>query len=175
MSALFRYCPFCRADLQTRRIPEPDGPERRVCGACGFVDWNNSKPSASGIVEDHKGRVLLARRVIEPARGCWDVPGGFLEPGEHPEQGVVRELREETGLAVQVERLVGVYMDIYGSGAVHTLNFYYLCRARGGTPLGADDVGEVAWFAAEDLPDNLAFQNTRDALRDWQIKDFELR
>jgi len=172
----FRFCPRCRAELHARRLPEPDGPERRVCSACGFVHWRNSKPTAAGIVLDDAGRVLLGRRNIAPYKGWWDVPGGFLEPGEHPENGVRRELREETGLEVSVERLVGVYMDVYGDGAdgpdgevEPILNFYYVCRVAGGVARADDDVEALAWFAPDDLPANIAFpSSSQQALRDWR-------
>ncbi len=168
-SGPFLFCPYCRAELEARRIPDPNGPERRVCSACGFVQWGNSKPTAAGIVEDEAGRVLLARRVIHPFHGWWDVPGGFLEPGEHPEDGVRRELREETGLEVAVEHLVGVYMDTYGEdGGEHILNFYYACGVAGGTAGANDDVGELAWFAPDAMPERIAFPSAQIALRDWQ-------
>jgi mutator protein MutT len=168
----FRYCPYCAAALTTRRIPEADdGPERRVCAVCGFIQWGNSKPSASAIVLDSQGRVLLVRRAADPFAGWWDVPGGFLEAGEHPEDGVRRELREETGLTIILERLVGVYMDTYGDGpdAEHTLNFYFVCRLADdrSTAQAHDDVSQVAWFAPKSLPSPIAFENANAALRDW--------
>lgn len=136
--------------------------------ACGFVAWGNSKPTAAGIVVDEAGRVLLGRRNIEPYKNWWDVPGGFLEPGEHPEAGVLREVREETGLIVAVERLVGVYMDTYGGEHDHILNFYYACRVTGGSACADDDVDELAWFAPADLPADTAFPSSQAALRDWR-------
>jgi 8-oxo-dGTP diphosphatase len=164
----YRYCPYCRAELQTRRIPSPEGPERRVCGACGFVHWGNSRPTAAAILLDAEDRLLLGRRAIAPFRGWWDIPGGFLEPGEHPEDGVRREMREETGLEVAVERLVGDYMDTYGEGSdIHTLNFYYQCRVLGGQPSADDDVEALAWFSVDALPAEIAFPSAQQALRDW--------
>src|SRR5690348_1512777 len=121
----YRYCPQCAAELATRRIPANDGPERRGCSVCGVIQWGNSKPNASAIIVDERGWVLLARRGIEPYLGMWDVPGGFLEAGEHPEDGVRREMAEETGLDVTITRLIGVYMDVYGpSPSEDTLNLY---------------------------------------------------
>ena len=166
----FPFCPYCRADLEARRIPAPDGPERRVCPACGFIQWGNSKPTAAGIVEDERGRVLLGRRNITPYNGWWDVPGGFLEPGEHPEDGARRELREETGLEVEIERLIGVYMDTYGEDGAgdHILNFYYLCRTAGGTLRPDDDLSHLEWFAPADLPGRIAFPSSQRAIQDWR-------
>lgn len=169
-TGFFVFCPYCRADLEARRIPAPDGLERRVCAACGFIQWGNSKPTAAAIVEDARGRVLLGRRCIDPYNGWWDIPGGFLEPGEHPEDGARRELREETGLEIAIERLVGVYMDVYGETGTgeHILNFYYLCRVAGGTPRPDDDVSHLEWFAPEDLPEQIAFPSGQQALETWR-------
>lgn len=161
--------------MEARRIPADDGPERRVCSVCGFIQWGNSKATASGIVVDEAHKILLTRRAIEPFYGMWDVPGGFLEEGEHPEQGVTRELREETGLKVETVRLVGVYMDRYGPGtqAEHTLNLYYVCRIIGTQriPVAADDALEVAWFPPQEAPSDIAFQNAREALRDFRSQE----
>lgn len=165
----YQHCPRCRADLETRRIPAPDGPERRVCAVCGFIYWNNSRPTAGGVIEDESGRVLLARRAIAPSLGLWDLPGGFLEPGEHPEDGARRELLEETGLEVELIGLLGFYMDQYGDDPhERTLNIFYRCRAVGGQAQAADDVSELGWFAPDDLPEPLAFQNVYEALADWR-------
>lgn len=166
----YRYCPFCSTELQTRRIPE-DGPERRVCSACGFIQWGNSKPTSAGIILDAGGRVLLGRRNIEPWNGWWDLPGGFLEAAEHPEDGLRREVREECGIEVTDLRLVGVFLDEYpdrvGEGTHDLLNFYYECRAVG-EPVGADDIGELRWFDPAAVPvDEVAFAANRAALRAW--------
>lgn len=168
----YRYCPFCTTELQTRRIPD-DGPERRVCGACGFIQWGNSKPTAAGVVLDGAGRALLGRRVIEPFRGWWDIPGGFLEPAEHPVDGLRREIAEETGLTVSEPRLIGVWMNAYpdrvGEGTHDLLNFYYECRADAPeSAAAADDIAELRWFEPDELPvDEVAFPSNRAALREW--------
>ena len=87
----------------------------RVChGTCGSTYYANSAPCVSALVEDDDGRVLLARRAVEPYRGLWDPLGGFLEEGEHPEDALRRELLEETGLRCEPVRFLGVWMDVYG-------------------------------------------------------------
>jgi len=119
------------------------------------------------IVQDK--HVLLVRRGIEPFRGYWDIPGGFLVPGEHPRNGMPREVREETGLEVRVVRFLGVYMDRYGNGgdSEYTLNHYYVVEPIGGTPRAADDAVELRWFAFDEIPvDQVAFAHEREALRD---------
>ena len=172
-SGPFIFCPYCRADLLAQQVPEGEGPLRRVCPSCGFIEWGNSKATAGGVIVDGENRALLVRRAVVPALGLWDIPGGFLEAGESPEAGAVRELREETGLDIKIVSLLGVFMDTYGTPrpdgwVIHTLNFHYLCRAVGGVLAPADDASEARWFSTNALPAELAFANTRDALQAWQ-------
>lgn len=173
-SGPFLFCPYCQSELAARQIPDGEGPLRRVCSSCGFIEWGSSKPTAGGVIVDDQNRALLVRRAIAPSLGLWDVPGGFLEAGETPEAGAIRELHEETGLHVELVALLGVFTDTYGTPrasdgwVIHTLNCHYLCRIVGGTLAPADDASEAEWFAAHDLPTDLAFPNTRDALEAWQ-------
>jgi ADP-ribose pyrophosphatase YjhB (NUDIX family) len=163
----WRFCPRCRGHL--------DQHEGRVsCAECGFVAYAASKPTASALCVDDAGRVLLARRAVEPHKGLWDVPGGFLEEGEHPLDAIRRELREETGLEVEPLEFLGAWMDRYGgdSTAEATLNLYWTARLLHGEPRPADDVAELRWFARDELPsaDELAFANTAQVLSAWRLR-----
>jgi 8-oxo-dGTP diphosphatase len=124
-------------------------------------------------VEDD-GRVLLARRRYEPFANLWDLPGGFLDEGEHPLDAIRRELLEETGLEVEPDRFVGVWMDRYGTDedAPATLNLYWTARVIGGEPAPADDVSELEWFAVAELPpvDETAFHIAK-VLSAWRNQD----
>jgi 8-oxo-dGTP diphosphatase len=139
-----------------------------TCPACGFVAYANSQPTASAVVLDDEGRILLARRAGDPERGKWDLPGGFLEEGEHPLDALVRELREETGLEVEPVELAAIEIDRYGDGdeAPATLNLYWTARVVSGEPVPADDVSELRWVAPEELPpeDEVAFDNVARVL-----------
>lgn len=161
----WRWCPRCRAGLDVAGGVA-------ACDACGARYYANSAPTASGLCVDDDRRVLLARRAVEPFRGRWDLPGGFLEEGEHPLDGLRRELREETGLGIEPLRFLGTWMDAYGTGpeAVATLNLVWVVRATGGEPRAADDVDELAWFDRDSLPsgDGLAFATLGDVLRAWK-------
>src|SRR5438128_137457 len=159
-----RHCPKCGGALRTRRRRNGE-PERQVCERCGRTHYRNAKPTASALVV-RNGRVLLVQRAIEPARGAWDIPGGFLEADEHPEAGVVRELREETGLDIALTGLLGIYMDAYGppDDLETTLNIIYLAIAPRGEPRPADDAAACRWFAPAELPDHLAFTHMHAAL-----------
>lgn len=157
----YRFCPYCGT-----KLTNIDAAGRPRCVQCDFVQYQNSKPCAGALVV-HNGKVLLAQRRSEPFKGHWDTPGGFLEPGEHPEQGVIREIKEETGLDIRPAHLIGMYIDTYGDDGDYTLNIYYLAEIVGGELRPASDVSALAWFAPEDLPTDLAFGHAYQLLRDW--------
>jgi ADP-ribose pyrophosphatase YjhB (NUDIX family) len=160
----WRFCPRCGEAIEKR-----DG--RAVCPACGFRAYANSAPTASALVVDDRGRVLLARRAFEPYRGCWDFPGGFLEEDEHPLECLRREVREETGLEIEPIAYVDTLMDWYGPEGMarSTLNLIWTARLVAGEPVPDDDVAELRWFPADELPvdDDIAFSMTGELLRSW--------
>jgi ADP-ribose pyrophosphatase YjhB (NUDIX family) len=131
------------------------------CPSCGFEAWANSEPTACALCVDDEGRVLLARRAGKVFHGYWDLPGGFLEEGEHPFDGLRRELCEEARLEVEPEEFIGVWIDRYGDDAEApaTINLYWTARVLGGEPEAGDDVSELRWFAPSELPprDRFAF------------------
>lgn len=104
--AEFRYCPRCATALETRPT---DGGPRLACPAagCGFVHYDNPTPVVAALVE-HEGAVLLVRAQGWPER-WFGLVTGFLERGESPQEGVLREVREELGLDGRIESLIGVY------------------------------------------------------------------
>jgi ADP-ribose pyrophosphatase YjhB (NUDIX family) len=155
----WRFCPRCAAPIER-------GDEHVQCPGCGFVAWANSVPAVQALVE-RDGRLLLARRGIDPGRGMWDLPGGFLQEGEHPLEGVRRELREETGLDVQPGAFVGAWIDPYERRFV--LGLTYEATAGAGEPEAADDVAELQWFAPDELPapEEFAFPSHPEVVSLW--------
>src|SRR5205814_6357107 len=137
---------------------------------CGLVMYENPAPTAGAIVNDREGRIMLVRRAIEPFKGKWDVPGGFIKPGEDGEDAVRRELQEELGVEVLVGVAAEVIADTYGAGGVPTLNIFCLVRIASGEPTPASDVAEIAWFGADELPppSEIAFACVREALARWR-------
>jgi ADP-ribose pyrophosphatase YjhB (NUDIX family) len=163
---LVRFCSCCGAPLPT--------PPPVTCAACDTSHWLDAKPCAGALVT-REGRLLLVRRAHDPWRGLWDVPGGFCGPEEHPEAAAAREIREETGLTVHVGGLLGMWMDRYAPSGPDsekvTLNIYFHATADGRAAPATDpnEVAEIAWFAPEDLPSELAFPGHVPAvLRAWK-------
>jgi len=160
----WKHCPVCGSEVA------PTG-GKVECTECGFVTYAHSKPTASALVDDGDGRVLLSRRARDPFAGKWDVPGGFLEEGEDPQDCVRRELREEAGIGLVDLRLLGIWIDRYEykRRVVATLNIYYAARPGDGTLEPADDVAELRWFAPDDVPaEELAFGHIPDVLA-WRV------
>jgi ADP-ribose pyrophosphatase YjhB (NUDIX family) len=138
----------------------------RSCPCCGWVDYNNPAPTASVLLL-RRGRLLLVRRAVAPSRGAWDLPGGFIEAGETAEQAARREMREELGIKVRLERILGDVPDIYGPDAQPTLNILFIGRMqRDDAAIRAtDDAASYRWFSLDALPRRLAFWNTHHAIR----------
>ena len=111
MSADFRFCPRCATPLQWQLGDEDGGPRERLrCPACGFTHWNNPTPVLAAVIEchDREGRLLLARNAAWSGR-MFGLITGFMEAGETPEEGIRREVAEETSLEVRSLALIGVY------------------------------------------------------------------
>ena len=106
----YRFCPQCAAALAWVTLEEDGGPRERlrcVVPGCGWTHWNNPTPVLAAVIE-YQDRVLLARNAAWPGK-MFALITGFMESGETPEQGIVREILEETGLAVTQLDLIGVY------------------------------------------------------------------
>ena len=111
----YSFCPICAERLEKALI---DGRERMFCPSCRWVHYINPLPVAVAYTVNAKSELLVIRRAHEPAFNEWALPGGFLETGEEPHEGCLRELMEETSLEGKIERLIGVYhrdVELYGS------------------------------------------------------------
>lgn len=115
------------------------------------------------------GRFLAIKRARDPWRGYWDIPGGFCDSGEHPQDAAVREMREETGLDVQIAGLAGIYMDTYPfeDDVISILNLYFAATVDDSQhPRLVDtEATDVAWLPIDGHP-TLAFEHEEQALAD---------
>lgn len=157
-----KYCLRC-GDVLRNQWVEEERRERAVCQACNFILYMNPKVVA-GAIPLQDGRVLLLRRKIEPARGRWTFPAGYVELGESVEDAAIRETKEEVAVDVGNLSLLNVYS--YRESPVVTVVF--LSQIIGGDPQMGQEAEEITFFSTEALPwEGLAFRSTRDALQDF--------
>jgi len=107
----YRFCPQCATPLAMISAAEDGGPKERLrCAACGWTHWNNPTPVLAAVIEcaDRDGRLLMARNAAWPAK-MFGLVTGFMEAGEKPEAGIMREVAEETSLTIDALQLIGVY------------------------------------------------------------------
>ncbi|MGE0599490.1 MAG: NUDIX domain-containing protein [Dehalococcoidia bacterium] len=160
-----RYCMHCGERLTTA-VPEGDTKRRMVCIDCGFVHYLNPRPVAGTIPVRADGKTVLGRRDIEPRRGFWVFPGGYMDLGETAEEAAVRETREELQLEVRNLELLGVFTRVEPGVVV----IVYEAEAIGEAAVG-EETTEIAWFAPHEIPwDEIAFDSTEAALRAWVSK-----
>ncbi len=146
-----------------RQVPPGDDKERLVCPDCDYVAYENPKIVAGSVaIED--GRILLCRRAIEPRRGFWTLPAGFLELGESPEEGARREAVEEANAAIDIDGLLAVYTVRH----ISQVQLFYRARLRSAVSPGIESQ-EVGLFAWEEIPwSELAFPSVKWTLERHQ-------
>lgn len=138
------FCARCGAILQRKVVY---GHERPYCPRCGYVVYYNPKLVAVGILVND-GKVLLVRRGMNPGRGLWGMPGGYVDMGEVVEEAVAREVWEETGLKTQARRLVGLHSE---AGLPQVLAVYEMETLSGDVTPG-EEVMDAAFFPLDELP-----------------------
>jgi len=157
---LYTYCPNCASKLVQKQI---DGRPRLTCDNCNFIFWNNPKPVIS-VVLFRDEKVLLVQRAEEPLLGYWCLPGGFLEYDETLQEGATREVFEETGLIVNIQKLVGVYrIDNDPSG--FNIDTIYSGTFTGDVALSHEHMN-YRFFSKNQLPDLIAYKH-REAIMDF--------
>lgn len=146
------------------KTPQGEDRERRVCAACGFIDYINPKLVAGAVVTDEQGRILICRRAIEPGRGLWTLPAGYMELGESVEAAARREAREEAMADIALDALIAVY----SVPRISQVQIFFRARLLSAIAPGPESL-EVALRAWDDLPmEDLAFPSVRWALDDWR-------
>lgn len=161
MDPAARFCLHCGSALEPRPL---FGRVRPACSACGYIYFEDPKV-AVGVVAERDGTILLTKRNHEPKMGCWSFPSGFVDSGEDVRAAAMREAHEETGIRVQLERLLGIYQEA-GSRVIYIA---YAAHAGAGEPVADAESMEVGFFPAGSLPD-LAFAHDGDILRAWRAR-----
>ncbi len=126
-------------------------------------------PCVGAVVFDDRGRLLLVKRANPPAQGLWSLPGGRQEPGESASQGVVREVREETGVEVRVQREVGTVRRLAPSGDTYVIRDF-LCSTVGDLlVVAADDAADARFFEVEQIDRLSTSEGLIEALQEWEL------
>jgi ADP-ribose pyrophosphatase YjhB (NUDIX family) len=144
--------------FSNERLPGEDR-DRRVCRTCGFVDYVNPRV-VTGVVAHRDGRILLCRRAIEPRKGLWTLPAGFLETGESIEQGARREAHEEARAELEIETMLA----IYSIPRISQIQVFFRARLLNEPSPGPESL-EVMLAGWDDIPwTELAFPSVKWSL-----------
>ena len=148
---LFHFCPKCGSSEF-----EIHNALSKHCANCGFTYYQNPRASTAAFILNGKGELLVARRSKDPAKGTLDLPGGFVDNYENAEQGMVREIEEETGLKVEADKVQYMFsipnIYRYSGMDIHTLDLFFLCRvAEDAEVKAADDAAELTWLPLREV------------------------
>lgn len=156
-----RFCYRCGSPLIEKFLTE-ENKHRLICSQCELIVYLDPKV-AVGTIPQKEGKIVLLKRNIEPARGKWTFPGGYMDRGEVTSEAAIRETKEEVGLDVRVTSL----LNVYSYPGVEVIVIVYLAEILGGELSPGLETQEVRFFAPDEIPwEELAFQSTRDALHE---------
>ena len=145
----FKFCPVCGSANWTEH-----NFKSKACGDCGFVYYANPCAATAAFILNSRNEMLVARRAKEPAKGTLDLVGGFVDMGETIEEGMRREILEETGLEVDGIRYLFSTPNqyLYCGMYIHTLDADFVVRVADDVkPQAADDAADCLWIPVEDV------------------------
>lgn len=146
---VFKYCPKCGSENF-----EINNALSRHCSDCGFTYYQNPRASTAAFILNNKGELLVVRRAKDPEKGTLDLPGGFVDNNETAEQGMVREIMEETGLKVSDMKYLFSIPNVYRySGMdIHTLDLFFICQVDDDAVIkAADDAADLSWVPLREV------------------------
>ena len=147
--ARFKYCPLCGAQFKHEKIALRTRP---LCPGCGYILYRNPFPAVSVLIVNKK-KILLGKRSGEPGKGKWALPSGYIEFEEDFLTTAIREVKEETGLDIQVISILNV-QSAFLPPEYNFLSVYLLAEVIGGNASPNDDLEDSAWFSlSESLPE----------------------
>jgi ADP-ribose pyrophosphatase YjhB (NUDIX family) len=161
----YKYCPRCKSDFELKE-------EMLFCTNCGLRHYLNPKPCTNLIIENPMGEVLLVKRGVEPKKGTWDIPGGFVVLQETFEDAIIREIEEELSIKLSKEKLeyVGSYIDLYDYNGItyDILVVVFAVRIKAMVLKVLDDIEEYKWFAKKLIPlEEISFDSAKQSIKDY--------
>lgn len=160
----FYYCPKCGSSHFNI-----NNEKSKKCTDCGFVYYFNSSAATVAFILNEKNELLVCRRAKEPAKGTLDMTGGFIDMHETGEEGIAREVKEETGLIVTETKYLFSLPNLYEySGfSVHTLDMFFLCKVKDTSVLDAKDDVAASFFMSLDkiAPEEFGLDSIREGVK----------
>jgi 8-oxo-dGTP diphosphatase len=154
-----KFCISCGTALERK---EYVGKIRPVCPSCGWVYFPDPKVAVAVVIEN-EDQLLFVQRGVNPFKGLWTLPAGFLDAGEKPGEAACREVWEETGLKIEITELIGIISGQEYKKGAH-LVIIYRAEIMGGKLKPGDDAARAEYFKLDELPP-MAFQSTSEILR----------
>jgi len=156
----YRYCPGCGAKF---RPASPGNHKNYQCTRCGYVLYQNPSPGVVAVIIEHE-KVLLGKRACDVFKGGkWSLPGGFIEFDEDFLSAAHREIKEETGLSVEIKSILSVISNFLKPD-LHTLVIVLLAKRISGDPAPGDDMEKLAWFPLSGPLPDMAFSADRHVI-----------
>ena len=149
----FKYCPSCGIQMS---LNEDSGKQRPACPNCGYVQFQNPIPGVVVVIVK-KGQVLLGKRAGSFGKGKWGLPQGYNKFEEDFISAAIREVKEETGLDVEIRSIINVVSNFL-SPVLHTLAIVLLAGVISGEPCAADDLLILEWYPLSELLPKMAFE-----------------
>ncbi|MDA3881658.1 MAG: NUDIX domain-containing protein [Bacteroidales bacterium] len=162
--SVFNYCPSCG-----QQSFEKDSFKSQKCLVCGFVLYTNASTAVAAIITNRKGEILLTKRAFEPAQGMFDLPGGFVDPGETAEKALIREVHEELNLIIESYSYFSSFPNeyVYGGLLYYTLDMVFECKVTSLEQIiPADDVADFVFLPiSKDLIEGVGLMSIKNILR----------
>jgi 8-oxo-dGTP diphosphatase len=164
----FKYCPICGTQLLLKK---KGGNHRPACPNCEFIQFRNPVPGVVVVIEKD-GHVLLGKRAGGFGKGKWGLPQGFIEFDEDFLTAAIREVREETGLDVEIRSIINVVSNLL-SPRLHTLAIVLLAGVEAGEPYAGDDLEILKWVSFSGPLPEMAFEADERIIERYQQTKLE--
>ncbi len=161
---VYKFCPRCSSELK------PENKNLLTCKTCKFRFYINPSPCNAVVIENDNKEILLVKRKFEPMKGYWDLPGGFIDPDENLEKSVRREVQEELGISVEMQKIIGVYSDRYLYQGVETpvITIGVFGKIISGDIKASDDVSGFNFFKKDDiLNQKIGFKSVKNTIQGY--------
>ena len=162
----YKFCLKCASPWKYEK-------NKFTCTNCGFVFFINPVPCVVLIIENDKDEILLVKRRHPPKAGTWDIPGGFMEPGETAEECAIREIKEELGVDLQNLKYLASYADRYEYKRVnyYTIGFEFSAQIKTLPKVAHDDISQFLFFSKHKIPyDKIGFASVAEGINKYLLK-----